>query len=124
MLNTAHASPEELLLYASGDLTGHDAELLDDHLDRCEECFLAVVLHREIKDLETLGVLPAVAPVVLPRQAAPKAVAELSKGPGIAGAIGGLLTGLGLAGSLGHQPVPGLAGNFDNHSHDDVRSDP
>jgi hypothetical protein len=124
MLNTAHALPEELLLYASGALAGAAAELLADHMDRCEECFLAVVLHREIQDLESLGVLLAAAPVVLQRQAAPKAAAGRSKGPGIAGAIGGILTGVGLAGSLAHQPVPGLAGNFDDHLHNDVRTDP
>ena len=123
MLDTGqHASAEDLMLYANGALTGEAAEILADHLDRCDDCCLAVMLQRELQDLEALKVLPPAdsGALQLPVSAKP-APPRSSKGPGIAGALGGIFTGLGLGDALRHQPIPGLAGDA---SHDDVRSDP
>src|ERR1700677_1965431 len=117
-----HASPEELLLYSEGVLTGKAADIVANHLDDCEECYLTVVLHHELQELDSLGVLPTGTPAGIPQQSEPKASArECSKGPGIFGAVGGLLAGIGLTGSLTHHPIPSLGENFDDHDHHDVR---
>src|SRR5580658_4171336 len=107
-----HASADDLLHYAEGSLASDLQEVLESHLDHCDECCLEVMLHREVRDLEALGVLPT------PGSAEPAPGRTDSRG--IAGLFAGAVTGLGLLRPFSHSPHPALASDFNAHADHDT----
>ena len=103
-----HPNDEQLLLYADGTLARPEAAALEIHISTCDDCYAAVIQHRQLSDLEALGLLP---PAHSLRRPWDSAIGKRAGGPGkpgVLGMIGGLMAGLGVTG-LAHSPHGALA---------------
>jgi hypothetical protein len=115
-----HPSAEELRGFASGATQGFDIAILEAHLNRCDDCFAEVLMHRQLQELNALGIMPAAHSLRRPWMDETKKTRP-GKG-GIVGAVGGVLAAFAM-GSRSPMPHGALARHFPSSSSDPVRND-
>lgn len=112
-----HLSQEDLERYALGTLDAGLVNSLEQHFESCDDCFVAAMVYREMRDMEKLGLLPDPGSLKLniPSEAGSKSAEKGGIAATIVGALGGIFTGLGIHGGLSHQHSPSLAQDADSH---------
>ncbi len=109
-----HPSENDLLRFAS-DASDRDAsERVRAHLDHCDRCFHTVLALREMRELETLGLMPApdfrARPWESPGAARASTLAKGGIVGGIVGSIGAAVAGLLAGGRPSHHALAAEAG--------------
>jgi len=123
MTSTWHVSSEDLVIYALEKTDPESTSIVEKHLVDCPECLMGVLMLRELRDLESLGLLPHAEemhlpwglPEGLPSQEPKEKKGKLGEVFGLAG-FGGAL---GLTQILGRHGSPALASHMAG-SADDV----
>jgi hypothetical protein len=106
-----HASSENLALFAEGNLPPQLKKEVETHLNLCGECATAVMMHRELRDLEALGLLPEGSPLQAPVPAARKesVPTKASANDKLRAILAGVFTVGGFRAFGGHAASPSLA---------------
>ncbi len=106
-----HASDENLALFAEGNLPPQLKKEVETHLNLCDECATAVMMHRELRDMESLGLLPEGSPLQAPVPTAKKerAPGKVSSNDKLRAILAGVFTVGGFRALGGHAAAPSLA---------------